>query len=172
VVRSLGADHVVNTRGGDGEPVALGSLIGAPFCGTLMAEFGADVIKVEDPDVGDMSRHLDYATLSKDHPRLVMAHVSGFGQTGSLPAAWCPSCRRRRARSSSSRRRSVRTPTRCCASGSGRATTTSPRCAVLRRAAPRADRLTRIGRSPAGPYGYGEPIASNTFSAAYASFAA
>jgi formyl-CoA transferase len=118
----------------------LGSLIGAPFCGTLMAEFGADVIKVEDPEVGDMSRHLgqavdgtglmfaslgrnkrcvtldlrrpegqavlarlagtcdvvienfrpgtpaawhlDYATLSKDHPRLVMAHVSGFGQTG------------------------------------------------------------------------------------------
>lgn len=38
--------------------------------------------------------------------------------------------------------------------------------AALRRAAPRADRLTRIGRSPAGPYGYGEPIASNTFSAA------
>jgi crotonobetainyl-CoA:carnitine CoA-transferase CaiB-like acyl-CoA transferase len=118
----------------------LGSLIGAPFCGTLMAEFGADVIKVEDPEVGDMSRHLgqavdgtglmfaslgrnkrcvtldlrrpegqavlarlagtcdvvienfrpgtlaawhlDYATLSKDQPRLVMAHVSGFGQTG------------------------------------------------------------------------------------------
>jgi formyl-CoA transferase len=118
----------------------LGSLIGAPFCGTLMAEFGADVIKVEDPEVGDMSRHLgqavdgtglmfaslgrnkrcvtldlrrpegqavlarlagtcdvvienfrpgtlaawhlDYPTLSKDHPRLVMAHVSGFGQTG------------------------------------------------------------------------------------------
>ncbi len=36
----------------------LGSLIGAPFCATLMAEFGADVIKVEDPEVGDMSRHL------------------------------------------------------------------------------------------------------------------
>jgi crotonobetainyl-CoA:carnitine CoA-transferase CaiB-like acyl-CoA transferase len=118
----------------------LGSLIGAPFCATLMAEFGADVIKVEDPEVGDMSRHLgqavdgtglmfaslgrnkrcatldlrrpegqdlllrlatrcdvvvenfrpgtlaawnlDWARLSAANPRLVLAHVSGFGQTG------------------------------------------------------------------------------------------
>ena len=118
----------------------LGSLIGAPFCGTLMAEFGADVIKVEDPAVGDASRHLgqavdgaglmfaslgrnkrcitldlrrpegqalllelvahcdvllenfrpgtlagwnlDDAALSAANPRLVIAHVSGFGQTG------------------------------------------------------------------------------------------
>ncbi|HSR13632.1 MAG TPA: CoA transferase, partial [Thermodesulfobacteriota bacterium] len=35
----------------------LGSLIGAPFCGTLMAEFGAEVIKVEDPKVGDSARY-------------------------------------------------------------------------------------------------------------------
>ncbi len=118
----------------------LGSLIGAPFCGTLMAEFGADVIKVEDPAVGDASRHLgqavdgaglmfaslgrnkrcitldlrrpegqalllelvahcdvllenfrpgtlagwnlDDTALSAANPRLVIAHVSGFGQTG------------------------------------------------------------------------------------------
>ncbi|MEI7445113.1 MAG: CoA transferase [Burkholderiales bacterium] len=118
----------------------LGSLIGAPFCGTLMAEFGADVIKVEDPQTGDMSRHLGQAVdgtglmfaglgrnkrcvtldlrrpegqalalelaatcdvlienfrpgtlaswnlgwdvLSAANPRLVVAHVSGFGQTG------------------------------------------------------------------------------------------
>ena len=119
----------------------LGSLIGAPFCGTLMAEFGADVIKVEDPDGGDPSRrmgvpldesggtffagiarnkrcvtldlrrpagqavlerlvakadvvlenfrvgtlaswNIDYARLSAVNPRIVMAHVSGFGQDG------------------------------------------------------------------------------------------
>lgn len=118
----------------------LGSLIGGPFCGTLMAEFGADVIKVEDPETGDASRslgakvdgsslmfaqlgrnkrcvtldlrrpegqalavklaaqcdvvienfrpgtvkawNLDYPVLSAVNPRLVMAHVSGFGQTG------------------------------------------------------------------------------------------
>lgn len=118
----------------------LGSLIGGPFCGTLMAEFGADVVKVEDPESGDAARalgvrvdgtstffasigrnkrcvtldlrrpqgqavleqlvahcdvlienfrvgtlaawNLDYARLSRVNPRLVMAHVSGFGQTG------------------------------------------------------------------------------------------
>jgi len=119
----------------------LGSLIGAPFCGTLMAEFGADVIKVEDPGEGDPARRLgvpldqhcgalfaglarnkrcitldlrraagqavlgqlvshsdvvlenfrvgtlaswniDYAKLSAINPRIVLAHVSGFGQDG------------------------------------------------------------------------------------------
>jgi crotonobetainyl-CoA:carnitine CoA-transferase CaiB-like acyl-CoA transferase len=118
----------------------LGSLIGGPFCGTLMAEFGAEVIKVEDPKVGDSARYfgkvidatslyftfmarnkkcitldlrvsegqalfkklvpladvitenfragtlkewnLDYPTLSKINPRVVLAHVSGFGQYG------------------------------------------------------------------------------------------
>ena len=118
----------------------LGSLIGGPFCGTLMAEFGADVVKVEDPETGDAARslgtridgtstffasigrnkrcvtldlrrpqgqavlerlvahsdvlienfrvgtlaawNLDYARLSAVNPRLVMAHVSGFGQSG------------------------------------------------------------------------------------------
>lgn len=118
----------------------LGSLIGGPFCGTLMAEFGADVVKVEDPVTGDAARalgaridgtstlfaslgrnkrcvtldlrraqgqevlerlvthcdvlienfrvgtlaawNLDYARLSRANPRLVVAHVSGFGQTG------------------------------------------------------------------------------------------
>ena len=118
----------------------IGSLIGGPFCATLMAEFGAEVIKVEDPKVGDPIRHggknvhgtssefismsrnkkcitlnlrvpegqelfkrlvpladvvienfrpgtlrgwnLDYPELSKINPRLVLAHVSGFGQYG------------------------------------------------------------------------------------------
>ena len=36
----------------------LGTFIAAPFCGTLLAEFGAEVIKVEDPDTGDSLRTL------------------------------------------------------------------------------------------------------------------
>lgn len=112
----------------------------APFPGTLRAESGADVVKVEDPESGDAARapgvrvdgtstffasigrnkrcetldlrrpqgqavleqpvthcdvpienlrigtlaawNLEYARLSRVNPRLVMAHVSGFGQTG------------------------------------------------------------------------------------------
>jgi len=34
----------------------LGTFIAAPFCGTLLAEFGADVIKVEAPNAGDSLR--------------------------------------------------------------------------------------------------------------------
>lgn len=33
--------------------VSLGQILAAPFCATLLAEFGADVIKVERPGVGD-----------------------------------------------------------------------------------------------------------------------
>lgn len=120
--------------------IELGSLIGAPFAATLMAEFGGEVIKVEDPKTGDPARHfgrqaegaslyfahlarnkkcvtldlrvpegqallkrlvplagvvlenfrpgtlaawgLDYAELSRLNPRLILAHVSGFGQYG------------------------------------------------------------------------------------------
>ena len=38
--------------------IEIGSLIGGPFCGTLMSEFGAEVIKIEDPEVGDPARNL------------------------------------------------------------------------------------------------------------------
>jgi len=120
--------------------IELGNLIGAPFCGTLMAEFGAEVIKIEDPEVGDAGRYtgevvdgtslyfvflarnkkcitldlrvpkgqeifkrlvplvdvvienfrpgtlkkwkIDYTELSQINPRLILAHVSGFGQYG------------------------------------------------------------------------------------------
>ncbi|MCE7884634.1 MAG: CoA transferase, partial [Actinobacteria bacterium ATB1] len=36
----------------------VGTRIGAPFAATLLAEFGADVIKVEEPGVGDFLRHI------------------------------------------------------------------------------------------------------------------
>jgi crotonobetainyl-CoA:carnitine CoA-transferase CaiB-like acyl-CoA transferase len=120
--------------------IELGNLIGAPFCATLMGEFGAEIIKVEDPGGGDAGRstgqmvdgtslyfvflarnkkcitldlraakgqeifkklivhadvmvenfrpgtlqrwNIDYPNLSKINPRLILAHVSGFGQYG------------------------------------------------------------------------------------------
>ena len=40
----------------------LGTFIAAPFCGTLLAEFGAEVIKIEDPGTGDSLR-----TLGEEH---------------------------------------------------------------------------------------------------------
>src|SRR5919198_6451477 len=121
--------------------VELGSLIAGPFCARLLADFGAEVVKVEPPGLGDPLREwglvvaehgslwsmvqsrnkrsvmldlrtddgrrlvrrliaesdvliesfrpgrmeewgLDYETLARDQPRLVMVRVSGFGQTG------------------------------------------------------------------------------------------
>ncbi len=121
--------------------IEMGQLIAGPFCGQLLGDFGAEVIKIEPPGVGDPMRGwgqqkkdghplwwsviarnkksvtidlrqaegqelarqliaksdvlienfrpgtmekwgLDYATLSKLNPRLVMIRVSGYGQTG------------------------------------------------------------------------------------------
>jgi formyl-CoA transferase len=115
----------------------LGQLIAGPFCGQLLGDLGAEVIKIEPPDVGDPMRAwgqglpvwwpvigrnkksvtmnlrepdgqallkrlvatsdvlienfrpgtmerwgLGYAELAQINPRLIMARVSGFGQTG------------------------------------------------------------------------------------------
>ena len=121
--------------------IEMGSLIAGPFCGQILGDFGAEVIKVEDPKVGDPMRQwgrslpqglspwwpvigrnkrsvaldlrqaegrelalalidqadvlienfrpgalekwgMGYDTLAARNPRLVMARVSGFGQTG------------------------------------------------------------------------------------------
>jgi formyl-CoA transferase len=121
--------------------VELGTLIAGPFCGQILGDFGAEVIKVEDPKAGDPMRQwgrslpkglspwwpvigrnkksvgidlrqpegqalakqligqadvlienfrpgamekwgLSYEALSAENPRLIMARVSGFGQTG------------------------------------------------------------------------------------------
>ena len=121
--------------------IEMGSLIAGPFCGQLLGDFGAEVIKLEDPAVGDPMRQwgrskpqglspwwpvigrnkksvtvdlrteagrdiaraliakadivvenfrpgtlekwgLGYEVLSQTNPGLVMARVSGFGQTG------------------------------------------------------------------------------------------
>lgn len=121
--------------------IEMGTLIAGPFCGQILGDFGAEVIKIEDPKAGDPMRQwgrslpkghspwwpvigrnkksvgldlrtpegkeivkaliakadvvienfrpgtmekwgLSYEELSKDNPKLVMARVSGFGQTG------------------------------------------------------------------------------------------
>lgn len=121
--------------------IEMGSLIAGPFCGQVLGDFGAEVIKLEDPRAGDPMRQwgrskpqglspwwpvigrnkksvtidlrtdegrdlaraliakadvvvenfrpgtmeawgLSYEALSANHPSLVMARVSGFGQTG------------------------------------------------------------------------------------------
>ena len=36
--------------------IELGSMIAGPFCGQLLGDFGADVVKVEDPGTGDVMR--------------------------------------------------------------------------------------------------------------------
>ena len=125
--------------------VELGTLIAGPFCGQILADFGAAVIKIEDPRGGDPMRAwgrslpkgqspwwpviargkqsvtlnlraprgqaiarrliagadvlienfrpgamekwaLSYETLAADNPGLIMARVSGFGQTGPYAA--------------------------------------------------------------------------------------
>jgi succinyl-CoA---D-citramalate CoA-transferase len=125
--------------------VELGTLIAGPFCGQILADFGAEVIKVEDPKTGDPMRQwgrslpkglspwwpvigrgkksvtlnlraaegqqiardliagadvvienfrpgamekwgLGYEALAALNPRLIMARVSGFGQTGPYAA--------------------------------------------------------------------------------------
>lgn len=121
--------------------IEMGTLIAGPFCGQILGDFGATVIKIEDPKAGDPMRQwgrslpkghspwwpvigrnkrsvtldlrtaegqdiarrliggadvlvenfrpgamekwgLGYDRLSIDNPGLVMARVSGFGQTG------------------------------------------------------------------------------------------
>jgi formyl-CoA transferase len=121
--------------------IEMGALIAGPFCGQILGDFGAEVVKLEDPRTGDPMRQwgrtlpkglspwwpvigrnkksvtvdlrtpdgqaiardliagadvvvenfrpgalekwgLGYEALSALNPRLVMARVSGFGQTG------------------------------------------------------------------------------------------
>jgi formyl-CoA transferase len=121
--------------------IEMGTLIAGPFCGQILGDFGAEVIKIEDPKVGDPMRQwgrslpkglspwwpvigrnkksvgldlrtaegqaiartliegadvvvenfrpgsmekwgLSYESLAAKNPGLVMARVSGFGQTG------------------------------------------------------------------------------------------
>ena len=45
-----------------------GSLVSAPYCGKLLADLGAQVIKVEPPAIGDISRGLGPFPDDQPHP--------------------------------------------------------------------------------------------------------
>lgn len=47
--------------------IDLGTFIGGPFCGTMLAEFGAEVIKIEQPGAGDPMRHWADGGQSENH---------------------------------------------------------------------------------------------------------
>ena len=71
--------------------VELGQLLAGPFCGQLLGDFGAEVIKVEDPGRGDPMREW-----GREKPLRQVAVVAGRGpqqEVGHLQPA-----RRRRAR--------------------------------------------------------------------------
>ncbi len=134
-------DHPPKGPLSDLRVVEMGTLIAGPFCGQVLGDFGADVVKIEDPGKGDPMRQwgrslpkglspwwpvigrnkrsvaldlrqpegrelalalidqadvlienfrpgalekwgMGYEVLAARNPRLVMARVSGFGQTG------------------------------------------------------------------------------------------
>jgi succinyl-CoA---D-citramalate CoA-transferase len=82
----------------------LAQVVAGPFCGALMAEFGAEVIKTEIPGKRDRpapraplrrragelppgrarALGLGWEALHAINPRLVMARITAFGQTGPL----------------------------------------------------------------------------------------
>ncbi|MBI3635530.1 MAG: CoA transferase [Candidatus Rokubacteria bacterium] len=59
----------------------LATFLAAPVCATLLGEFGADVIKVEQPGIGDRW-HLGWDDLWRVRASLVMVRISAYGQTG------------------------------------------------------------------------------------------
>jgi crotonobetainyl-CoA:carnitine CoA-transferase CaiB-like acyl-CoA transferase len=59
--------------------IGLKNFIAALFCATRMAEFGAEIIEVEDPGIGEAGRHrgkvvdgasLNFAFLARDKKRI------------------------------------------------------------------------------------------------------
>ena len=51
-----GTDMDKNTALSGLKVIELGNAVSAPFCSALLADFGADVIKIESPKGGDMIR--------------------------------------------------------------------------------------------------------------------
>jgi itaconate CoA-transferase len=47
--------------------VALEQAVSAPMCTRVLADFGARVIKVENPDGGDFARHYDNVVMGLPH---------------------------------------------------------------------------------------------------------
>ena len=54
----------------------IATFLAAPFCGTLLAEFGAEVIKIEQPEVGDPLRRFGTASASDTGDTLIWLQES------------------------------------------------------------------------------------------------
>ena len=48
--------------------IEFGDFIAAPYCGKLLADMGAEVVKIEDPTVGDESRRFGPFPHDVPHP--------------------------------------------------------------------------------------------------------
>src|SRR5574337_669435 len=64
----------------------LAHLIAGPFCGMCLADLGADVIKVEDPTTGDLSRSVYHVSLNGEGPLFLTANRNKRGLTLDLSA--------------------------------------------------------------------------------------
>src|SRR5437867_3772344 len=62
--------------------VEYGNLISAPYCGKLMADLGAEVIKVEPPGSGDSSRR--YGPFPNDQPHPERSLLYAYMNTNKL----------------------------------------------------------------------------------------
>ena len=62
--------------------VNAGQILAAPFCATILAEFGAEVIKVERPDGGDPTRGgLRFEQENRGHKGVTLNLKSTAGQS-------------------------------------------------------------------------------------------
>ena len=70
--------------------VEIGQALAAPFAAEILADLGADVIKVEKPDGGDDARHWGAAIWGDDAPMFHQMNRNKRGEAGTrFPLSLC-----------------------------------------------------------------------------------